>query len=470
MELRKGEFWDNYYTLITSRCEPAEIILAGNEIPYISMNNSQVLYNAVPDLVSIPLSDLPKRFDEKDPRFDPYLRGLSSLFEGTVDNEKRELIYIAKEGRSPFALYSLLNEAYGETSDVFFLGGFNPWSFILPAFLYLLSLTVFVLFFRNRRFLTIVCGLSWLPFVFLFGFEAAITAMALNYLLALGKGRIVVSLAAAAIAFFLELSSSPSSPHLFLLMLFLGFSGSLVSALFWGDEQVVIKPQKGKKRKIRFSKPEHQLFEPVSIMGKQKAVAPVARLHGWSTAAVLLFVSVGFFLSASSLGQQQAVLPLPVQMDGVEWTLGDVERTFEKGRIVSAGDYLAHRAFQEGFLYRSEWRYPSPSVPLLYPVYETEDKTISKSYEIIADYNEKWFRNQISLLKNNNPAKLLFSTKGPSVVEKKQDQSISAGFSLLHISHFMLVLLLLYLGSRKNTTNTSFSVRKKLLRRNEQVA
>ncbi|MBB6480237.1 hypothetical protein [Spirochaeta isovalerica] len=465
MDLRSGDYWNRYYTIMTSRSETAEQILEEKGLSFLSLSRSVVLYNDIPAMVSLPLSEVGTRFDKDDPRFDPYLRNVAGLFEGTVDDQSRELVYVEKEGLSPYALYFLLKKAYGGSSDQWLMGGFSPLKYILPISFYLLASMLLLFLNRDRRFAAAAGTAGWFPFVYLYGFSAVLTALAVHYLFSI-RQRPFLPLIIAGVA------STLIGPEtlIYLLLLILGVSGSLIS-LF--DKRVnSLKPDKpkGSTRRLRFSKPEHQLFEPVTIMAEKSKHAAAPRSTTIGSAALFLFITTAFLLSFDSYEPKAAIIPLPDIHDGREWTLTSTETTFGKGGITSAAEYLTHRAYQEGFLYRSTWEYPSSSNPLLYPLYETDGTVVSKTYEIIADYNEKWFVNQVSLLKNDNPASLLFSTEGPAVVEKKQDQPISSGFSLLKFSHFMLILLLLYFSNRKNTQNTSFSVRKKLLRRNEQVA
>ena len=138
--------------------------------------------------------------------------------------------------------------------------------------------------------------------------------------------------------------------------------------------------------------------------------------------------------------------------------------------LISPADYITHLAYQEGFLYGSKWVFPKNEKPLLYPIYNSDQNVFSKSYEIKAEYSEKWFNDKISVLKNDNPAKLLFSTQYPSFVIKKPNHGNYQSFMLLKFSFSMLVLLLLFFSDEKVFNKRSINIKKKLLRRNEQVA
>lgn len=469
-DLRTGEYWDCYYTIITGQSGPVEKMLEDRGLSYISLSKSRVIYNDIPEIASLPLRDVSSRFDDDDPRFDPYLRKVSGLFEGVLNDELLELLYVEKEGLSPFLLFFYLRELFSESEEKWAIGGFSPFRFLLPLLFYIFSSAILFLLNREGRFLSFTGAAAWLPFVFLYGYTGIITALAVHSLFSLDHRRTLPFFIAGFAAFLVEPGSGIGEFLLYILLLVLGISGSLLPYIGKEEKREYQGIQTSNKRKMRFSKPEHRLFEPVRIMDKPQVQrnSPARTVPG--LVALFLFILSTYILSLFDSGTPTALLPVPGSRADRRWTLSGIQETFGKDGVISPADYLTHRAYQEGFLYRSSWVYPSPSDPLLYPVYTTEGVSVSKTYEIIADYNETWFRNQISLLKNDNPASLLFSTEGPVVVEKKSDQPISGGFSLLNFSHFMLILLLLYFSNRNNTLNTSFSVRKKLLRRNEQVA
>jgi len=80
IKLLNGEQWPQYYTILSKAPQMVEKSLDEQGISFISLNSSDVSFNNIPEMVTIPLARVSVRFEKEDPRYDPYLKSSSLSF------------------------------------------------------------------------------------------------------------------------------------------------------------------------------------------------------------------------------------------------------------------------------------------------------------------------------------------------------------------------------------------------------
>ncbi|MDA3808713.1 MAG: hypothetical protein PF518_00145 [Spirochaetaceae bacterium] len=471
-DYRTGSQWEKYYTIISSDASQIEsFLLEMNISDYLSYKRSRVEYNDISSIKTVLLSEISDRFNSLDPRIDPYMRGIKELFTAQSGEISYDLLYVERNAISIFKLYWLLSRNFPLNVNQWHIGGFEPLKEFSPIVLFVLYLLVSIIFVREKRLKYIICLLVWSPFVFHFGYSALGAALTLSYLLYKQKSPLYISSVILFLLLYIYYTSFFSL--LFTLTFLSGFAGNLFM-LFPRDRGQTRVQEKWRAPKIKLRKPDHELFAPVRILAAKKESSIVIGSRRGHLLIPSFFLILIAILSTTETKEDSILLPRLEIKKGLSWTLNDLSQTTDslsedQNYLISPGDYITHMAFQEGFLYGTKWEFPRLEEPLLYPVYQSIEKGFSKSYEIKADYSEKWLSDKISVMNNDNPAKLLFSTHSPGFVIKNSNHYNNDSFILLKIS-FSMLLLLLIPGNHIKYKNISLSVKKKLLRRNEQVA
>ncbi len=473
LDLRSGEQWDRYYSVFADDVSSLEKLFLKENIPFLSYSRSFVSYNDISNMKSLSLEEITGRFSSADPRLDPYMRKVDQLFSAEYKGEVYNIIYVEKDAISLWGLYVKLFRALPSGESFWSISGFEPLKRLLPLCLFLFLVGTIMSFSRGSRWKSAAALLGWIPLIYLFGYAALILAMVYYYFIL--KNRSIVYLFTLIITTALFLYYSQNLNHQFLLFFSIGlFSLSLLfskETVLMSKKETAATDRRWKAGRIQFRKPEHQLFSPVPIVA-----VPVRKQTSVTGGCVYLktiiisFIVLAGMLSFFSKPVASYNAPLPETVSGLEWNLLDTGKTSVVGALLAPADYVTHLAFQEGFLYGSDWSYPHQDTPLLYPVFSITEKIFSKSYEIIADYSQQWFEERVLMLENDNPATLLFSTDSPGYVIKKMNHRDSSSFTLLNFSFSVLILLLIIFSNGKKHINISLKVRKKLLRRNEQVA
>jgi hypothetical protein len=463
LDLRKGDQWGNFYTIITSDAQSIENYLTDEKMDdFLSLNRSVIRYNDISSMKEVPLKDLSGRFDTQDPRFDPYMKNAAELFSAQSDGKEYELLYFESTSLSVMTLYATLLKEFSSQEIFWTISGFEPLTLFLPLLLFCLYIALYSMTVKgNWKMSAGLCG--WIPFVFLLGFSALPAVILFSFLINRKKSPLIISSALVLTLLFFYNTGAFSFLNGFAFI-----NGLMINLYVYFSVEKAAASKRRKIPRISLRKPEHELFSPVPIMipgTRQNSAVEISHLQ---LPLALIFVMVVLVITLMEPEKETWMLPLPVAGEEADWTLEDIAQT--GADLLSPAAYLTHVAFQEGFLYGTKWEYPLADKPLTYPVYEMLENSFSQKYEIQTDYSDGWFLNQVSLLNNDNPAKLLFSTETPGFVIKKSNHYNYQTFTLLKFSFSMLILLLLIFSDEKKYKNISLNVKTKLLRRNEQVA
>ncbi|MBI9097781.1 MAG: hypothetical protein JEY91_04865 [Spirochaetaceae bacterium] len=467
-----GNQWAKYYSIITSDASTVEAFFLKENIPLISFNRSEVVYNDISDIKKIPLKAVVNHFDPHDPRYDPYLKKVGTLFTAHKGDSHFDIVYADRESISLFGLYIKMFRYFSKSTVFWTISGFEPVFTFLPLLILIIFYGGFILISSEKKILISIILLSWLPFVLLYGFSALAVSVVSLYIFARKKSLFLLIPFCIITLLYAHYSLNLSRQYLLL------FALGLFSLLLLYYDKLEIKGEspgrdrsvlsgKRKIRRILLRKPEHNLFSPVLIMGSQYRTDRVGVISKSFFVVFLLIVS-GF--SLIDIESSDFIVPFAQEQSELGWTLENTGLTEDSDSLLSASDYITHVAYQKGLLYGSEWSYPKADRPLLYPVFKSTDEGFIKEYVLKADYSDKWFRETILQLNNNNPATLLFSTETPCFVIKTPVHRKNKTFMLHNFTFSMLLLLLIIFSDGKQYNRIPFNVRKKLLRRNEQVA
>lgn len=115
---------------------------------------------------------------------------------------------------------------------------------------------------------------------------------------------------------------------------------------------------------VRHRRAEHQLFAPIPILTRGRALHSRLRPALLPLAALALAVPLGFGLLAGAAPAAQVPVPAGRQWGGLGWGALEAEQSApERGALPSVGDYVRHRAFQEALPWLKDYRWSAFALP-----------------------------------------------------------------------------------------------------------
>ncbi len=408
---------------------------------FLSAENTQVSYMAIPRMQQTSIADLDKVLIPGDPRRDPYITRIHQLFE-SADSP---LVYLPDT--HPLRFYRKLMSEIDSGIDGlenwqllddrgFFPGG------VLPVLIFIFASVIGRGGFYPARLATI------LPLaVFTAGTVTSsgiVFPLLLMYFLSPGNFR----------------RGGMPFRRLYSLVVHIGYASAVVSVFFLtgraayfpyilavlASELVYFLPGiPGKFEKIRFmrKRSEHQLFEPLSLM------QPVKTSSGFSftAAASLLTVIVlagTFFLPVLYARRAGSFThtPVPYARTAAQDfnSLSAISKLSGKQTASSLPDIsmlLSSAAFQEGFLYGGEYRLPLPGDSLKIRRYQDDGRMISTVDSPVRTYDESWFGTVLNRELSRGAGLLFASLGGPSPV---LTVSRLPGIDEIHLNRIQIIL------------------------------
>ncbi|MCF7927637.1 MAG: hypothetical protein K9L68_00990 [Spirochaetales bacterium] len=429
----------------------AEIGLTG----VISEQSQSVRISSFNGTKEIPFTELGSRLESFDPRFDPYLRNLGSLFHVQIEKQDFRLYYLPHD-RSISSLWVDLRRSLGPMKDSWRLpdsAGFLRWGKLI----FLAALVaVFIFLSGKARFSLVFASLPWFaavfflpaipPGVYLGGYVLVALVVYsrqtrfeqfLHYRLPLlsdnsDRRFAAVFLVAAllpALSFFLR-NAGPPLAAAYLIPI----AGSIAGAVFpaalklWRSRGWV-----------------HRRFVPVSIFSarRQKQAVRFPLVMGIVLFVVLLHGGVQRL--AGSFSQP---FPQPVAFRSMVSPQGlqEMERfrklETEKGKNVflpNLADYTAHRAYQEGFPYRIPFAVPEEGTVVHIPGYKTENGVTREMKIPVLAFTDSWFAGIMREVSEESIVHLLTAQDGLVRVELR---AISVGSGRIFLD--LLICLLMF--------------------------
>ena len=339
LDIRSGEQWQKYYTLITSDAESLESLLTASEISFLSYNQSTIVFNDISGMNQIPLADVQNRFNAVDPRIDPYMKKLPLLFhEGSNDDNLRDIIYVEKQSISLLRLYMLLYRNISDDTSFWTISGYNPFKIFIPLSVYFVYFLLFTALCKRNRLTNALALLGFFPFIYIFGSAALITGIILSYLFFKKSNPFYILITLLLTSLFVRYSQILSVDYVLL-----SLSSIFCLSLFYLHginkakrktilvKTILNKPTSSRqwnKKRFRFRKPEHELFSPVQIMTATKKKARVIKeVKAQPRGRNFIKPLAASFIVISSLSllfqsnPDQYSLPLPESNGIGDWTL-----------------------------------------------------------------------------------------------------------------------------------------------------
>ncbi len=443
---RHGRVWQGYYLLLVERNAPCEQIVerlsdAGFD-RLVAECTVTVSLNAFGQLEAVPLARVEARLDPVDPRFDPYIRNLHAWFRTAVADEPKSIIYLATD-ENPWTAYRRVAAALS--------GSGVQWSFpewerrgvrvFGLAFLLLTGVTVIQA--KGMRLAAAAAALPWVGWV-LFGglpaFGAAVVIYAAVALLtqralhALRNGRRAV----------LHRESVALLPLLLIVVVSVPYGGYLsrlpVIAASAGSLSVLLLLLL--LRRERYRNTEHALFTPVPLLsgraqGPLKDVALLVPALVLAIIAPLVYAAVPNSEVAPRIPEPE---PLVASRHSFE-TLELISNNIVGGGPPGLAEYVAHRAFQEAFMFGAEWGLPSGGERVVRHRVAQNEGQLERTNETIVEYTPQWLETVLNDTAATGVEAIQLAQPNPARVVLRQKSRLYFHRSFL-ARHAILVALI----------------------------
>ncbi|HUX14195.1 MAG TPA: hypothetical protein VMW87_14300 [Spirochaetia bacterium] len=479
--------WRGYFSLLVG--DDASDSLVTNALTragiagVVSSSSTLIDFNDISRITSVPVSGLSERLDPADPRLDPFMTGVSAYFHTVVDGRKMQILYLPARSMNILRLNGLVHRALDAFHIDWYLLEWNG----LRQTLFIVSFVVFVglLVFRTRRHRALVAAgaLPWLAGVLTGGYggfaascvlvfawayfvEEAVPSIEKRFEeqnarapdsdsasasfwtreLGVRAGFYAVALAVALLLRYDAVSGAASLPGL--------VPGLTATAAF--------SVLGGSYLRRRAATREHPIFLPRRIL--QPTVARALRgVYGSAVPLLLILVMLPpvVLLAIPSGAPVHVPRPVPVAAaHGLGWDA--LARLWQKRKPDSLPDlsvYLAHRAYQDTFLYQtadvrgggSAFRFPSPGETVDIPGYSFDGLRVTEHPRVMFTYTKDWYRDQLS--GHNGIVGLLLAQGRPvEVMEKPAGRVFGDAAVLLRHAGVVLLLFLPFLISLMRLT------------------
>lgn len=464
-------YWPDWYILkLDSKADIEEVEKALRDMgveEVISGVSAKVSYMAIPELESFSVTKLEEYLIPGDPRRDPYISSVTRLFE----SNGAPLVYIRAERRLFY--YKAVLERQERISDWKLMDWRGVRMLINP--LLLISVTTLVTLFgstRNRRPVRFVSVIPLWIFVLLTTPNTVIPLVLAFYLSpnALGARRkprahqiiIYFGYASALASIFLTYDEI----YLPLLAILVSESVYLILAGTGGRLTAKRDAEKDGKSRRRMAleirgvpNPEHRLFSPIPLSHKYRASVPgnpqdpvfaASKTGALLLAALVLLI----FLIPEPISINHDPLPYARKstrnFDDIEaMELLSVNRSPSSLPDISL--LMASAAYQEGFLFGAVFRLPKMNESLAVKSYRQVGNTMKSVEDTVVEYNQAWYKRQLSVQLGSGVGKLFASLKGPSPVSMITAQpvdgwgwdrySVAILWSASFLSIFILALI-----------------------------
>ncbi len=430
-------YWPGWYILrlsVETEVPNAVHLLSDSGVDgALSASSAEVSYMAIPRLERVSVDGLDSVLVTGDPRRDPYLSRISSLFE----SGGAELIYLPAD-RS-LAAYRNILDGIKELSGWQLMDERTGIRFHVLVFI----AAALIISVKPAR---IAAMLPLAVFVFFAVPKAVFPALLIYYLSPsnfrwnhkvrkrLPELAVYTGFFAAAASLFLTVGVD----------FFIPLCISLVSSEF-----IFTLAMRLDGRQIFAKRHEHQLFEPLSLT---KSRIPATGKHYFPGLLAAIAVILTLFIPVPGTKSHPPVPYTVKSSEGFD-DFASLHRLSDNQTASSLPDVsglISSTAYHEGFLYGAEYRLPMPGDTLKVRSYSDNGDSIAVVESIITDYDEAWFGAVVNRELSRGPGRLFASLGGPSPVVTVTELPIveSGGFGTMRIillSIAVLVMLMLVL-------------------------
>lgn len=464
-----------YYTVVTPlpHAEVYERLTAVGVSEVIAPQTTFVHVSRIGRVEERPLSVVNDQLDELDPRRDPFIQELWGYFRQGEQN-----VALARIEANPWRANRIVRRALGPRSSVAERGELAA---VVSLILYVGLSILVIATAREARVATILFAVCFAPAVFFIGIPLLVVAAGLVVacgwyldgskarrgrrlpglgLVGDGNGRRLVWLGTAAgfALLYLVVIAGTKAGAAYVVSV-VGACAGVVLYLY--------------RPKLRDLDEGHQLFRPVPML---KHTSFFCRSRAWATLAVASVVTLSmipFALEFVLRGEDEAQL---VAVPGVDdYSMEELSRLYTSTRghqLPNISDYLAHRAFQEGFGYALEYEFPlTHGVVEITRIRREADGSLASYSDPVLSFDEAWLEEALETAPAGLPV-LLSSFAQPVGVVSAPVEPLYSGYSptLTHVL-FALILLLPFVPAlaRHRRANPQVAA-ETLMKRGSQVA
>ncbi|WP_319562224.1 hypothetical protein [Marispirochaeta sp.] len=396
------QIWPEWYTLVTHDGAGLEERLAP-EVAILSPRTLQLSINGFGSMLHIPLEGVEERLSSRDPRIDPFIRALPSLFRATWQGKEADVLYIQRD-ISPRNLEDLLKEENLGPDDAFLVDTSRPSN--LPLVIIFLLLALPVLFLQPcHRLLSAFMLLPWGIGILFSGRDAAFLALLALFILP--------RLVALIVPFLLrryhdkETILEPAFRYeavLLALGLFIGMAmyGAFVS--FTDFLRFPFSAALAALGLLRFrllieefrqQNLIHPLFMPVDLVYSGEKAGRMS-LQAVAAAAGMLLV----LLLPAGPEDTELKLPVPVEValpsQDLDRSLQLLSKLGQENGTPSLTLYLTHRYYQENYMYGPAFTLPELNGELSIGSYRRDEGRILSGRNTVWRFTDIWYKDIIS--------------------------------------------------------------------------
>ena len=428
----------------------------------IGSDTALVEYSGFDKLNRVPVSALKRGLDPRDPRWDPYLRGIASYFHVTAENSSFNIFYISESNRR---LNSKVSRAFEGTGA--------EWKFPGPGNLAEVILITAPLLWIGA--LIIRIRKNWLPYIFgafvLFPlFLQGTAASFMGGCLLFFSWSLFMEAGFPFMDSYFSYNDFPSDKKpIFIRGLFFGITVAAViilgfimifpviffiAAVFgiigYTGFYYLLKKYKRHKR-------DHRVFFPAPLLkgtikeifqGKIGSIAP------W----LLIGLLCPLLILSFDVIEDGIPVPRPNIMegrDGITWDslfdLWNADRMADT--LPDLSDYFAHRVFQEGFLYNESYGFPLPGEEISLTTFESKESSFFKSAVNIRTFHQDWFEETLSNIPPLSiPAMLSNLGAAAGVVFESAGGLYLSGFIPIYTAVIIIALFMPFITSNIHLT------------------
>lgn len=503
--LRASGLWEGYDTYLvedTGSITPEQVAEILREAGYpnvIHSRNQRVRIFSYDGLESYPLHKLDTKYVRRDPLIDPYIAALDGYFHASIAGEAAYVLYAEEASLSLRAHLSLQRRLDRLPVDWTRSGGSGWANLVLASLagLFLLAVAVTI----ARRF-TLIFLLSVLPYAlgllaldYYYTVSVLLASLGTAFLLRLGlpavrrylnspgdvrPGMLIRPLALYLLACTLALLYPLLGPapaglelHLLIGMILQG----CVAALYLLREM------------RRYLRQQHRLFYPISLERRHPRGNTLLPPVAWG-ALLLLFLCLPF--GTALIEGSGAAIRLPVPHSGAERTQAPDETnrvlSFEDlyriareqglvgsddtGRLPGLKEYVAHRAYQEGYFYGRSYGFPRPGEEISIPVYAGGGTAIETEEKRVKLFTDAWYGDIIAQARQRGIERLLYAQGMPVEVNRAAADTlgITGTTTRGHTVVTVLMSLFIFIAVNWNLHASRSQPGRQMLRERRKVA
>jgi len=443
--------------------------------------------------MSIPYRQVGELLEPEDPRYDPYLRGLSGYFEGSINGRPAEVFYIAGTSEQNHRWKQTIHDLE-ESGILYSVPGREESVDILYLALIFLNAGILIFLLPQKSRMLFLSGAAAV-----FVLSDAVSFPLFTLLMAQVIGW----------ALFCEWAGISFPRHFnigysflrrdlktriagYILITGIGLTVALTSLRYSSAVSIVFHwantaaihgilacfYYRWTRRKV--GKQHHTLFFPIPMSrGKRNSSGRVLRFVLLLTTLAVLPVFVVFHYDSAD--DRQIIYPQPVSdlryrdfqwEDLKEWKKEKGSEKLSGELLPDICDYLSHRAYQQGYLYGRKFSFPYKGEELSVKVYEKQGLKIFGKDKVFKMFTEKWYEDIISDASKSGVSRLLFAQNGSVQIAQRKINTfrIPTHTILGYIALFLVIGPVVYFYVSRKMNRQKFSFDKYQQKKGQKVA